>query len=92
MEITKEDDERTIEIATRINEKIVLHIICGLLKEYNQSFFEEGLDIGKSYCKELEYSFRFRDLSKESMYLMFDPFYYLKLIENSVTNDGKIIL
>lgn len=90
---TKEDDSKEIlRLATWINEEIVLHMVCSLLKEYNPEFFENGRDLCESYCNELLYSFRYRDLSKESMFLLFDPFYFSALGNLSVAPDGKTLL
>lgn len=88
----KTDSEETLQIATWINEKIAAHMACGLLQQYNPDFFEKGRDICESYYKELEYSFRYRDLSKESMFLLFDPFYFMRLCNSSVDEDGNDIL
>ncbi|MCM1047907.1 MAG: hypothetical protein NC433_05735 [Clostridiales bacterium] len=92
MRIEENDNEKIMQIATWINEEIAMHMACSLLQRYNPSFFKQGLDICTQYCNELEYSFRYRDLSKESMFLMFDPFYFMKLIDSSVTKDGQVIL
>lgn len=92
MKIEKDDNEKVMQIATWINEELAMHMACGLLQNYNPSFFEQGLDICAQYYNELKYSFRYRDLSKESMFLMFDPFYFMRLIDSSVTKDGQIIL
>ncbi len=92
IKIMPEDSEEFMQMATWINEKIVLHMACSLLKQYNPDFFEKGQDICELYCKELEYSFRYRDLSKESMFLMFDPFYFINLCNSSISNDGLNIL
>lgn len=92
VKILPEDSQKIMQIATWINEKIVLHMTCSLLEEYNPEFFEQGQDICELYCKELEYSFRYRDLSKESMFLMFDPFYFMHLCNSSVTKEGLNIL
>lgn len=61
--------------AERINEKFVLHLYVSLLKKYNEDFSEEdGID--KMHIRELLYSFRYRDITKESMILMLEPYYY----------------
>lgn len=86
------DSTEILRLATWINEEIVLHMVCGLLKEYNPEFFENGHDLCESYCNELLYSFRYRDLSKESMFLLFDPFYFSALCNISVKPDGKTLL
>ena len=59
----------------RINEKFALHLYVSLLKKYNDSFSEED-GINKMHIRELLYSFRFRDITKESMILMLEPYYY----------------
>ena len=85
--IKEADSKDFINTANNINEQISLHIVIMLLKEYNPLFFQEGKGLIKQYCKELLYSFRYRDLSKESLFLMFDPFYYMSLFSVS-TNNG----
>ncbi|MCI8647439.1 MAG: hypothetical protein HFE76_11795 [Firmicutes bacterium] len=92
MKILPEDSKEVMQMATWINEKIALHMTCSLLKEYNPDFFEKGQDICELYCKELEYSFRYRDLSKESMFLMFDPFYFTHLCNASISEENLYIL
>lgn len=92
MRIQDNDTDEQIEMATYINEKICLHIILSLLEEYNKEFFEYGKDLVAAYINELEYSFRYRDLSKESMFLLFDPFYYLFFYDQSTQKDGTIIV
>ncbi len=92
VKIKTDDTKETINMATNINEQIALHIAVGLLKEYNQNFFENGKNLVGQYCKEMLYSFRFRDLSKESLYLMFDPFYFLHLFEKSVDENGVNVI
>lgn len=59
----------------RINEKFALHLYISLLKKYNEDFSEKD-GIHKSHIRELLYSFRFRDVTKESMILMLEPYYY----------------
>lgn len=86
------DSEEILQLATWLNEEIVLHMVCGLLKEYNPDFFNNGHDLCMSYCNELLYSFRYRDLSKESMFLLFDPFYFSALYRVSVDLDGTILI
>lgn len=87
--INEEDDANFINLATNINEQISLHIVMMLLKEYNPDFFKNGKNLVARYCKELLYSFRFRDLSKESLFLMFDPFYYLSIFDSSIDSEGR---
>lgn len=84
------DDEATIRIASCINEKIALHIAITLLNEYNSEFFEHGEDLVESYTRELEYSFTYRDLSKESLFLLFDPFYYENIFSNSYKDESLV--
>lgn len=88
----KDDPEKILQLATRLNEEIVLHMVCSLLKEYYPDFFKNGHDLCESYCKELLYSFRYRDLSKESMFLLFDPFYFSSLCNASVDPGGNTII
>ncbi len=61
--------------ADRINEKFALHLYVSLLKKYNGDFSEKD-GINKLHIRELLYSFRFRDITKESMILMLEPYYY----------------
>lgn len=63
------------EKSERINEKFALHLYISLLKKYNEDFSEED-GINKLHIRELLYSFRFRDITKESMILMLEPYYY----------------
>lgn len=90
--IQEGDSPEMVQMAKWINEKFVLHMICSLLKKFNPEFFEHGLDMCEAYCNELLYSFRYRDLSKESMFLLFDPFYFIGLCNDSVTKDGIAIV
>ena len=83
IDVTKDDDEDTVRLASRINEKLSLHIAISLLQEYNSDFFRYGEDLVDSYTKELEYSFLYRDLSKEALYLMFVPYYYELIFSKS---------
>lgn len=84
--ICNDDDDEMINIASRINEKIAVFIVITLLREYNPSFLDNGNDLCEGYIRELEYSFTYRDLSKESLFLMFDPFYYMHSFEASIKN------
>ena len=59
----------------RINEKFALHLYISLLKKYNEGFSESD-GINRLHIRELLYSFRFRDNTKESMILMLEPYYY----------------
>lgn len=85
--VRAEDDDEMINIASRINEKISVFIVISLLHEYNPNFLDKGKDLCEVYIRELEYSFTYRDLSKESLFLMFDPFYYMHSFEVSVKDD-----
>lgn len=64
-----------IASADRINEKFALHLYVSLLKKYNEDFSDKD-GINKLHIRELLYSFRFRDLTKEAMILMLEPYYY----------------
>lgn len=88
MSIRVEDNDEVINIASRINEKIAVFIVVSLLHEYNPDFLDKGKDLCEGYIRELEYSFTYRDLSKESLFLMFDPFYYMHSFDVSV-KDGR---
>ena len=92
MHINDDDSDDMIENATYINEKICLHIVLSLLREYNSEFFQYGKNLVSAYVNELEYSFRYRDLSKESMFLLFDPFYYLYFYNQSTQEGGVIVV
>lgn len=59
----------------RINEKFALHLYVSLLKQYNEDFAEKD-GINRLHIRELLYSFRFRDITKESMILMLESYYY----------------
>lgn len=90
IDILPEDDEDTVRLASRINEKISLHIVIALLEEYNSEFFQYGEDLVDSYTRELEYSFMYRDLSKEALFLMFDPLYYEHIFSKSYKGNSLI--
>lgn len=92
MRIQESDSNQQIETATYINERICVYLVVSLLEEYNKEFFEHGKDLVTAYTHELEYSFRYRDLSKESMFLMFDPFYYLHFYNQSIQKSGEKFL
>ena len=89
---TEKDNEDLLDIGTRINEKIALHIFLSMIKKFNSQFFEDGQDLVKDYSAELLYSFRYRDISKEAMYLMLDPFYYMYYFKSSVDPEGEKII
>lgn len=89
IDINEQDDDKIIHMSSVINEKISLHIALTLLREYNSNFFKHGEDLVKGYTRELEYSFTYRDLSKESLFLMFDPFYFEHLFSASY-KDGLV--
>ena len=59
----------------RMNEKFALHLYISLLKKYNEGFSESN-GINRLHIRELLYSFRFRDITKDSMILMLEPYYY----------------
>lgn len=65
----------SVKKSERINEKYALHLYVALLKKYNETFSEKD-GINKKHIRELLYSFRFRDITKESMILMLEPYYY----------------
>ena len=90
--VDDDSDDLFLELAEQFNEKFAVHMVLTLLQEYNPNFIERGEDLLKAYCDELTYSFRYRDLSKESLFLMFDPFYYLYFFDSSVDKDGRFIL
>ena len=89
---TKDVDEKTLTLASTFNEKFALHLVVTLLMEYNYDFINKGEDLLAAYYDELEYSFRYRDLSKESLFLMFDPFYYLYFYNSSVNDKGERLI
>ena len=86
VDFTNDEDDLVVEIASHINEKIAVYIAITLLSEYNSDFFDHGEDLLKNYTRELEYSFTYRDLSKESLFLMFDPFYFNYVFSSSYQN------
>jgi len=90
--IREDDDPAEVDIATRINEYIALHIVLSVIKEFNSHFIKNGKGLVEDYIKELLYSFRYRDISKEAMYLMFDPFYFMSYFNESVDKEGGVIL
>ena len=90
--VDDDSDDLFLELAEQFNEKFAVHMVLTLLQEYNPNFIERGEDLLKAYCDELTYSFRYRDLSKESLFLMFDPFYYLYFFDSSVDKYGRFIL
>lgn len=90
VEVLPTDDEEITRIATYINEKIALHMVVSLLSEYNSDFFDHGENLVESYTRELEYSFTYRDLSKESLFLLFDPFYYEHIFSDSYKNKAFV--
>lgn len=59
----------------RINEKFAMHLYISLLKKYNVDISPED-GINRLHIRELMYSFRFRDITKEAMILMLEPYYY----------------
>ena len=73
----------TVKKSERINEKFALHLYVSLLKKYNETFSEKD-GINKKHIRELLYSFRFRDITKESMILMLEPYYYEYLKKQDV--------
>ena len=89
VEAEAEATDDYLELAEQFNEKFAVHIVMSLLFEYNPNFIEKGEDLLKAYCDELTYSFRYRDLSKESLFLMFDPFYYLYFFNSSIDQNGE---
>ena len=90
IDVTQEDDTDMVRLASRINEKIAVHIAVTLLEEYNSDFFQYGENLLASYIREIEYSFMYRDLSKEALFLMFDPFYYEHIFSNSFKENSLI--
>ena len=58
------------DFSTQLNEKFCAYVFMQILCRINP---QKCLDIASNgYLKELAYSFRFRDLSKEALYLTFD--------------------
>ena len=90
--IYENDDENEMDIATRINEHISLYIVLSLIQGFNKSFIENGQDLLSGYIEELLYSFRYRDISKEALYLMLDPFYFMQYYNEAIDEDGISIL
>lgn len=65
--------EKQFRFNSCINEKFCVFILISLLKKHNPEKLYNQLSNG-NYLEELAYSFRFRDLSKEALYLIFDAF------------------
>lgn len=85
-------DDSLLELAEQFNEKFAVHMVLDLLNEYNPNFIDKGEDLLRAYSDELTYSFRYRDLSKESLFLMFDPFYYLYFFNSTIDEQGELKL
>lgn len=83
------DSPEMMRIFTDINEKFAVFLYAMILQQYNPQFFQQGKDLSKDYLQEMEYSFRYRDMSKEAMYLMVDPFYYMGLFQLARWEDNK---
>ena len=64
--------EETSLLAATINESFGVYVIRVFLEGLYR-----GLKLPDSYLQELQYSLRYRDLSKESLYLCLDQFYHL---------------
>lgn len=45
MRVQEDDTDELIETATYINERICIHIVLSLLREYNSDFFKYGKDL-----------------------------------------------
>ncbi len=66
----RQDFSKTnFEIAANINDNFCVYLFLNTVRTMNPSAYKK---ITAEYLKELAYSFRFRDLSKESIYLIFD--------------------
>ena len=63
-------DENNSDFAAQINEKFCAYVFMQILYKINPQKCNEVARNG--FLKELAYSFRFRDLTKESLYLIFD--------------------
>ena len=72
--INENFNENNIKFAACINEKFCIFMVTIFLRKFKPS----ALKLLKTdyIKKELPYSFRFRDLSKESLYLIFDALRY----------------
>ena len=67
--VRKDFSEESSRIAATINEHFCVYMVLTVVKSCNPVACRK---ITAEYVKELVYSFRFRDLSKESIYLIFD--------------------
>lgn len=72
--VRKDFTKEQFQFASCINEKFCMFLVTTLLLEYS----ENARNITEAYLKELAYSFRFRDMSKESLFLLFDLFRHLR--------------
>lgn len=58
------------KVASQVNENFCVFLVVTLLKKFQPQAYRNLMN--SDYLQELAYSFRFRDLSKESIYLIFD--------------------
>lgn len=81
-----------LELAEQFNEKFAFHLVMDLLNEYNSNFIKHGEDLLRSYFDELTYSFRYRNLRRESLFLIFDPFYCHYFFNSTISETGDLKL
>ena len=92
VEITVNDSEENADTGTRINEKIVLYLFMTFIKRVNYKFYYMSEDLIQEYLDELLYSFRYRDISKEAMFLMLEPGYFMFHFQESFDENGVQML
>lgn len=63
--------KETSHLESTINESFGVYMVRAFLES-----FYKGLKLPETYLEELQYSLRYRDLSKESLYLCIDQFYH----------------
>ena len=66
----KKFSEETRKLDATINEDFCIYLLVSFLEGFYQN-----LKLPNNYLKELKYSLRFRNLTKESLYLLLDQFY-----------------
>lgn len=79
-------DEDSLNVYANINEKFSIFLLMGIIMKHNPQFLGSSDErpgyLGK-FIDEIEYSLRFRDISKESLILLLEPLYLNSLIVNN---------
>jgi len=86
------DDDDQVSIIAQINERIAVYLFMRIVGELNFSLYKKAPNLLMDYADELLYSLRYRDISKESLYLMLDSFYYEHYSNKSIADDGSPII